>query len=89
MKRKVSLKVGQRFRYIYKDRLCHVLGICATDEGRVITYRWWSIEKRRWRYEAEKMDLINRARLSVRGAMPLYGKPTDQLDLLEGSNGPK
>lgn len=81
MKRKIALKVGARFRYVYKDRLCHVMGICSTDEGRLITYRWWSIEKRRWRYEATLMDLINMGRLSVRNASPLYGDPTDQLQL--------
>ena len=81
MKRKVSLKVGAKFRYVYADRLCHVLGICSTDQGRVITYRWWSVEKRRWRYEAERMEVINWARRAVRGGKKLYEGATDQLQL--------
>lgn len=81
LKRKISLRVGSKFRYLYRDRLCHVQGICSTDEGRLITYRWWSIANRRWVYEAALMDVINEARLSVRGAVPLYGRATDQLQL--------
>lgn len=81
LKRKISLRVGARFRYVYRDRLCHVMGICSTDEGRLISYRWWSVENCRWVYEASLMDRINAARLSVRGAIPLYGRATDQLQL--------
>lgn len=79
--RHVALNVGSHFRTMYADRLCHVIGLCFTDDGRIITYRWWSRSKRRWVYAAERLEVINWTRLAVRGGAKLHSWGDEQLEL--------
>ena len=54
------LDVGDKFRGIQQNKLCHVIGICdADDDERIVTYRWWSRTRKQWEYEAKPEWLIN------------------------------
>jgi hypothetical protein len=78
VKRKPSLRVGAHFRFLSKYRLCHVLGLVATDDGRLITYKWWNPSSG-WIYECRLAEEIDQARFAVRGAGSLSEARTDQL----------
>ncbi len=81
MKRKVSLKVGAKFRYAYGNRLCHVVGLVSVEEGRLVVYKQWERWCRAWSYHTELAKVIDQTRYSVRRSEPLYGNATDQLQL--------
>jgi hypothetical protein len=83
MVRKTALRVGARFRFVYRTRLCHVVGVIDTDEGRMIAYRSWALHRQRWDYAIEFAEKINVSRFTVRGAVPLTHQRTEQLSLLD------
>jgi hypothetical protein len=81
MKRKVTIRAGARFRYLWPHRLCHAIAVHEVDDGRLVVFKRWQSWERAWTYEVALEQQINDARFAVRDGNPIDRTDYEQLEL--------